>query len=282
MPLKTPGPVRLSFERAGDTGTPVLLIMGFGMPGRAWMSQVPTLSQHHRVAWFDNRGVGESDAPDGLYTMQDMAGDVVALLDHLEWERAHLVGVSMGGMIAQEVALRYRARVRSLALIATHAGGWNALLPTWQGLGLFLRANTAQGQARIEILSQLLYSDAFRRSPAIAQLQALMLESIASPAAARSRIAQFAAVARHRTAGRLKQLASLRTLILRPESDLLIRPSQSERLKRLMPHAELRSIANAGHGLIREYADTVNAALLEHFAAADRETGEPIRLPSVG
>ena len=277
MPFKTPGPVRLSFDRAGDHGTPVLLIMGFGMPGRAWMSQVPALSQHHRVGWFDNRGVGESDAPAGPYTMQKMAGDAVALLDHLEWEKAHVVGVSMGGMIAQELALRHRTRVRSLSLIATHAGGWNALLPTWRGLQLFLRANAASGQDRIDTLSKLLYTDAFRVSAEIAQLHAEMLQNIASPAAARGRLAQFAAVARHRTAGRLARLAGLRTLIIRPEQDLLIRPSESDRLKSLMPHAELRSIANAGHGLIRECAETVNAALLEHFCKADLELGEPAR-----
>lgn len=273
MPFKTAGPVRLSFDRAGDDGTPVLLIMGFGMPGRAWMSQVPSLSQHHRVAWFDNRGVGDSDAPQGLYTMQKMAGDVVAVLDHLEWENAHMVGASMGGMIAQELALRRRARVRSLSLIATHAGGFKALWPTWRGLQLFLRANTGNGQTRIETLSKLLYTDAFRMSPEIEQLHAEMLASLATPAAARGRIAQFAAVARHRTARRLARLDDLPTLIIRPEEDLLIRPSESGRLKRLMPHAELRSVANAGHGLIREHADTVNAALLEHFRRVDRTEG---------
>jgi pimeloyl-ACP methyl ester carboxylesterase len=267
----------LSIDRAGDTGTAVLLVMGFGMPGRAWMSQVPALSKQHRVAWFDNRGVGESDAPDGLYTMQTMAGDAVALLDHLEWDRAHVVGVSMGGMIAQELALRHRTRVRSLSLIATHAGGWQALRPTWRGLQLFLRANTARGQDRIDTLSKLLYTDTFRMTPEIAQLQAEMLRTLATPAAARGRIAQFAAVARHGTAGRLGRLDDLQTLIIRPEQDVLIRPSESDRLKRLMPHAELRSFANGGHGLIRECADAVNAALLEHFGKADRFLDGPAR-----
>jgi pimeloyl-ACP methyl ester carboxylesterase len=111
-------------------------------------------------------------------------------------------------------------------------------------------------------------------SPEIEQLQAEMLANIAAPAAARGRIAQFAAVARHRTAGRMGRLADLRTLIIQPELDVLIRPSESDRLKRLLPHAELRSFANAGHGLIRECADAVNAALLEHFRAADLALGE--------
>lgn len=259
----------MSFEQAGDRGTPVLLVMGFGMPGRAWMSQVASLAKHHRVAWFDNRGVGESDVPVGPYTMQAMAGDAVALLDHLAWSDAHIVGVSMGGMIAQEMALRHRARVRSLALIATHAGGWNALRPTWRGLQLFLRANRASGPERIETLSKLLYSDAFRMSPEIEQLHAEMLDNVATPAATRGRLAQFAAVARHRTARRLARLSDLPTLIIQPARDVLIRPAESERLKHLMPHADFRSFADAGHGLIRECADAVNAALLEHFDKAD-------------
>ncbi len=268
MPFKTQGPIRLSFDRAGDHGTPVLLIMGFGMPGRAWMSQVPALSEHHRVAWFDNRGVGESDVPAGPYTMKEMAGDAVSLLDHLAWDDAHVVGVSMGGMIAQELALRHRARVRSLALIATHAGGWNALLPTWKGLQLFLRANRASGPERVDMLSKLLYTDEFRMSPEIEHLHAEMLENVATPAATRGRLAQFAAVARHRTAPRLLRLSEVPTLIIQPLQDVLIRPSESDRLRRLIPHADFRSFP-AGHGLIRQCADSVNAALLEHFHKVD-------------
>jgi pimeloyl-ACP methyl ester carboxylesterase len=209
--------------------------------------------------------------------MQAMAGDALAVLDDLEWDRAHVVGVSMGGMIAQELALRHRARVRSLSLIATHAGGWKALLPTRRGLQLFLRANAASGPERIDVLSKLLYTESFRLSPEIEQLHAEMLANIAAPAAARGRIAQFAAVARHGTAGRLGRLDDLHTLIIRPEQDVLIRPSESDRLKRLMPHAELRSFANGGHGLIRECADAVNAALLEHFGKADRFLDGPAR-----
>jgi pimeloyl-ACP methyl ester carboxylesterase len=274
MPFTTPRPVRLSFDHAGSGGTPVLLVMGFGMPGRAWMSQVPALSAHHRVAWFDNRGVGESEAPRGLYTMQAVAGDALAVLDHLEWDHAHVVGVSMGGMIAQELALRHRARVRSLSLIATHAGGWKALLPTRRGLKLFLRANAASGPERIDVLSKLLYTETFRLSPEIEQLHAEMLANIAAPAAARGRIAQFAAVARHQTASRLGELGDLPTIIIRPGQDVLIRPSESDRLKRLLPHAELHSFANAGHGLIRDCADAVNAALLDHVRKADPALGE--------
>jgi len=282
MPFKTSGPVRLSFERTGGAGTSVLLVMGFGMPGRAWMSQVPALSRHHRVAWFDNRGVGESDAPPGFYTIGQMAGDAVSVLDHLGWEDAHVVGVSMGGMISQELALRHRRRLRSLSLIATHAGGWNALRPTWRGLQLFFQANGASGEERIATLSKLLYTDELRLSPEIQQLHAEMMQNLANPAAARSRIAQFAAVARHRTARRLARLADLPTLIIQPAQDILIRPAESERLKRLMPHAELRVFANGGHGLIRECADEVNAALLEHFRKADRGFGEPRARASQG
>ncbi|MCA9537524.1 MAG: alpha/beta fold hydrolase, partial [Myxococcales bacterium] len=129
--------VELAYEVAGAAGSPVLLIMGFSVPGRAWSGQVPALAERHRVAWFDNRGVGNTQARPGWYSMRLLADDARRLLDHLDWPTAHIVGVSMGGMIAQELAVTVPDRVRSLTLIATHAGGVRARTPTWRGLMRF-------------------------------------------------------------------------------------------------------------------------------------------------
>ena len=112
---------RLYYETTGETGTPVLLIMGFAVPMTMWGAQVPALAERHRVIAFDNRGAGKTTARPGLYTMRGFADDAVRLLDHLGVERAHVTGVSMGGMIAQELALGHRDRVLSLSLVATQS-----------------------------------------------------------------------------------------------------------------------------------------------------------------
>ena len=116
--------MRLYWEDTGGVGPPVLLIMGLGMNATGWWRTVPVLAEAGlRVVAFDNRGVGRSERLPGPYTVAEMAADAVSVLDAAGIESAHVYGVSLGGMIAQEVALRHGERVRSLVLGATTAGG---------------------------------------------------------------------------------------------------------------------------------------------------------------
>lgn len=269
----TPGPVRIAYETTG-TGTPVVLVMGFSGPGLAWASQIQRLSHQHEVIWFDNRGVGQSDAPLHFYSTRRMATDVINLLDHLELPNAHIVGVSMGGMIAQELALQYRHRVRSLGLIATHPGGIQAWLGAAkpQGLKLFLQTNTSPPRSRLEALERLLYTDEYLRDRDPDEVRDTLEANFGAQAPSWSRIAQAAAVLRHNTVPRLRELAGLPTLIIKPVEDILIRPSHSDRLAQLIPGARLAPVSG-GHGLIRECADEVAELLLGHFAGVDADGG---------
>src|SRR2546427_9444926 len=104
-------------------GEPVLLIMGLGYPSDIWYRTRPLLAARYRTIALDNRGVGRSDTPPGPYPIALMASDAAAVLDASGLESAHVYGVSMGGMIAQEFALQYPKRVRSLILGCTTAGG---------------------------------------------------------------------------------------------------------------------------------------------------------------
>src|SRR5207244_3408192 len=117
--------------RAEGAGEPLLLIMGLSGSARAWYRLLPHVSRHCQAIVFDNRGTGDSDRVTGPLTMADLAADAVAVLDASGHDSAHVMGVSMGGMIAQHLALNHRERVRSLILGCTTAGGRRAS-PPWR------------------------------------------------------------------------------------------------------------------------------------------------------
>ena len=276
MPRTDQRPIQIAFDTAGTEGSPVLLVMGYCVPGKGWVNQVRDLSLHHRVAWFDNRGIGRSDRPPGPYTMADMAADAVAVMDQLGWQEAHLVGVSMGGMIAQHVALTYRHRLLSLSLLATHAGGFVSRMPTLRGLRHFIGGMFSKTtDDRLASLERLLSPpDWLAGSDRDAVRQAL-IEQFGDPVPQRTRTAQLAAVSGHHTRDRLHRLADLPTLIIQPTDDLLVRPAESERLLGLIPNATLLRLDATGHGLIRQRPREINLALLEHFT--DAEAGARVR-----
>jgi 3-oxoadipate enol-lactonase len=121
MPFVENQGAKIYWDEQGS-GDPLLLIMGLSYPSYMWHRSRPMLAQRYRTIALDNRGVGQSDAPAGVYSIALMASDAAAVLDAAGVESAHVFGVSMGGMIAQEFALQYPERVRSLILGCTTAG----------------------------------------------------------------------------------------------------------------------------------------------------------------
>src|SRR6201993_4232344 len=124
------------------SGEPLLLIMGLSYPSYMWHRSRPILAQTYRTIAVDNRGVGQSDVPPGVYSIALMASDAAAVLDAAKVQSAHIFGVSMGGMIAQEFALQYPKKVRSLILGCTAAGGPHAVRPEQEALQILM----ARGQ----------------------------------------------------------------------------------------------------------------------------------------
>ena len=119
MPVAKVNGIDINYKITGH-GDPLVMIAGFSSNQGTWMAQVPFFKKHFQVVTFDNRGVGKSSKPAAPYTTRMMADDAVALMDHLNIKKAHILGVSMGGMIAQELAINYPERVSRLVLACTY------------------------------------------------------------------------------------------------------------------------------------------------------------------
>ena len=270
----TIGDIEFGYDRAGS-GDPVVLVMGLGTPRIGWFHQFAFLSQSYDVASFDNRGVGETVCP-SPWTLQDMAGDVIGVADAFDFERFHLVGISMGGMISQEVALRSPDRVRSLTLIATSPGGPDAQMMTPEYAEAMTIPDPVQ---RLRRATELTFGRKFRaENPQMMELILTALESgaagvtgIGSPDMGAGFMGQVTAVATWMGAGgaadRLKDFA-VPTLVLHGGDDLLLPIGNGEILARDVPGARLRVWPEAGHALNAEYPDEVNAELVGHFEGA--------------
>ena len=128
MPITTANGIDLYYEIHGE-GEPLLLIMGLSLSSKSWFRTIPALSKQYKVIVFDNRGVGLSGKPNSPYSIELMADDAKAVLDAAGVESAHIYGISMGGMIAQRLALKYPERIRSLILGCTTSGGEKHVQP---------------------------------------------------------------------------------------------------------------------------------------------------------
>jgi 3-oxoadipate enol-lactonase len=261
--------VRLRYDLTG-AGPAVLLIMGLGLPAAAWWRTIPVLARSLRVIAFDNRGSGGSDRPPGPYSMADMAGDAAAVLDAAGVEHAHVYGISMGGMIAQELALRHARRVRSLVLGATSPGGRAATPPDGATIG-FLRRRPAMPAEEARWASvPYLYSARTRRDGG----------SRISEDLERRRSFQFhadgyghqlAAAAAHDATARLGGIAAP-TLVVHGAEDRMVPPDNGRALAAAITGAELRVFDDAAH-LYTTDEPSVDEHVMR-FLTADRDESE--------
>lgn len=272
MPLTSTSP-RISYERHGDSGPCVLLVMGFGMSGALWRPQVEGLRHAHQIVTFDHAGIGQSDPPEGLPTMASMARGALRLLDEVRWQDAHVVGVSMGGMIAQEIALSAPTRVRSLTLIATHAGGPRAVVPPAEGLYLFAKGNISGPEGRVAALKRLLYTPEFLAKTDMGALDRRMHDMVGKRASKRVIGGHLHAVIRHATAARLAKIEAP-TLVVRPGHDKLIHPRNSDVLARSIPGVRVARFDDAGHGITFQCAEALNRELSGHIRLAERQASQ--------
>lgn len=252
------------YEEAGS-GDPLILVMGLGGDLQAWAMQVPALAKHFRVITFDNRGAGRTSAPDRPYTIQQMADDLAALMDRLGIDKAHVLGWSMGGYIAQEFAIKYPARVEKLILLATAAsidGYGRAVVTSWINAR---RSNLSREQWQ-RFTAPYLYSPGLLDDHE--RLERAILNSANNPYAQQDHafIRQAAAILAFNASDRLGAVKA-KTLVLSPKDDMLIPPRNSEKLAGLIPGATLQTL-DGGHVGSLEYPNEYNEAILEFLGAA--------------
>jgi 3-oxoadipate enol-lactonase len=276
MPFARNGFLRLYYESVGS-GPPVLLILGQGMSMEAGWRTVERLARQFRVLTFDNRDIGRSDHSPWPYVAAEMAGDAVAVLLAAGEARAHVYGISLGGMVAQELALHHRNRVDGLVLGATTPGGPRAIPQDPQVLTFFTRVGTMGPEEAEWAAVPYSYGTRTRREHGdrIAEDIARRLRQPPDPVAY---LHQVGAAASHNTHSRLGSIAAP-TLVVHGGEDVLQPPGNARVLAEAIPGAELRLWPEAGHLYTTDEpnADDEVAAFLERLSTQPVQAGKPAR-----
>jgi pimeloyl-ACP methyl ester carboxylesterase len=254
--LPTPaGALDLWVERRGD-GPDVLLIAGLSDPAEAWQLQLDGLADRYRVTAFDNRGVGRTPPADGPLSIATMADDAAAVLRALDTPAAHVAGFSMGSAIAQELALRHPALVRSLVLIGTYARP-DALFRSQMAFWRWLPTVAPDARAFLEAFFTWVYTP---RAHADGTVDQLVEEALAFPhqQTVEAFQAQVDACLAHDTAERLSQIA-VPTLVLAGELDTIMPPRFGRYVAEQIPGARFEALPGAAHQPFQEAPEEFNA-----------------------
>lgn len=264
MPKTKVRDIKIYYEVHGEE-FPLVLIRGLGSNADHWYAQIPAFSSHFSVVSFDNRGIGRSQKSDGTYTISMMAEDTVALMDSIGISRAHVLGISMGGMIAQQVALTYPQKVHGLVLACTHCGGGHAVRASEEIAKIFVEyiftgsQEAAQKAARC-IFTKTTLKD---RPEVIQQYQKVSQRFLQEPA---TLISQWKAVQGHDTWAELPNIKAP-TLVITGSEDILIPPENSTILAERIHDARLEVIEGGGHQFPVEQADAFNGAVLDFLGS---------------
>ena len=258
---------RLHVERQGpppDQAEPMLWITGFAISSEIFAPVVGAYADRFSCIRYDNRGSGRSQAPWRLTSIPELAGDAVRLLDALDVDSAHVYGLSMGGMIAQELAIRFPDRVRGLVLGCTSHGGPRAVLPTPK-LAAALTSRGAPAELRAQLAGQALFSDEFRRrEPALARRYLGLLDEHRT--STRGLASHLAASTYHDTRARLDRIVAP-TLVVHGERDALTPVANARLLADAIPDATLAVLPGAGHGYLLEQPDEAHRVFDTWLAA---------------
>jgi len=248
---------------SAGVGPPLLLIQGLGYPAEMWFRLLPQLTDHHRVITFDNRGIGVNAEEDvaGL-TIERMAADAASIAEAIGEDSLHVLGTSLGGIVAQELALAHPERVRKLVLLSTHTADGHAVPADAAVREMLVARSTLAGDASLRASVPYAY--------AASTTAALIDEDLACRArwmpAAGAYDAQLAAAEAYR--GAWDRLPAIRseTLILQGTADLIVPPENAARIAARIPRTHVEWIDGGGHNLFSERAEEVGRQVVSFLA----------------
>ena len=264
--------VKLSYRIYGS-GFPVILIHGYGAKKEIWKPQIKDLSKQFKVIVFDLRGTGESDRPNLNYTMKMLAEDVNGLTDYLQIEKAHIIGRSFGGMIAQNFTLLFPQKVEKLVLIATNSGRADTEWVEIPKNGRLEEVETLKHDPlkAFKRKSKWVFHIKFRKemeaNPTkkfydIFSMEDLIRESTVNPSRPQDIINQAEAMRTHYTLEKLGEINS-KTLLIAASHDRQTPVSVMIEMKNRIPYSELKIINEAGHFMTLSRASEVNKIILD-------------------
>ncbi|MFC1921480.1 alpha/beta fold hydrolase [Chloroflexota bacterium] len=262
MPVTKVGDININYEIHGE-GEPLLLIMGLGGDLTRWFRILPILAKEYMVIIFDNRGAGKSDKPDIAYTMEMMADDAAGLLNNIGIDAAHTFGISLGGMIALNYALRHPGKVLSLILGCTRCGGTHSINDP-EGASSALNPELIQvlsPEERARAMMPYLWSQEFiDNNPDVVEQH--ITSSMENPIDFTGYSRQMGAAATHDTFDRLPEI-KLPTLVIAGDADRLIPVENSPIIASGIPGAELVILKGIGHGFYTEARDETGRIVID-------------------
>ncbi len=267
MPFAQSGPAQVWWDSTGQ-GTPILLINGLSSPSSAWFRLVPLLSPHHQVITFDNLGTGKTTAPSVPYTIPMLAGAAAAVAHAAEERRTHVLGISLGGLIAQQLTLEHPELVTSLTLVSTHAGA----------------PHMSNDKASLELIAQISELPEDERTRALTKLvhaATTPAERIEEDLAVRARQPTSAEGYRNQVEGtmsweRLQDVHTIScpTLVLHGDQDRLVSVSNAQQLAQHIPSAQLTVLPDCGHQLFTDQPERGADTVLQFIRSVDGSTDE--------
>jgi len=262
LPKVKVGDISIYYEIHGD-GFPLVMIMGLSANIDWWDPRlIQETSKKYKTVIFDNRGAGRTDKPKVVYTIQMFAHDTAGLMDALKIKRAHILGISMGGMIAQELALNYPQKVEKLVLCSTNCGTTKSVQPSPQVLALLMRPR--EGLTDEEIVNNtipVLFTEDFVKSNAD-YMKEVTQRLLKAPIPADAYQRQIGAIMKFDTYQRLPKIKTP-TLVMHGKKDILSPSENAKMIADRIPGAKLALFDNTGHALFSQEPEKVNKTLLD-------------------
>lgn len=256
---------QLYYELHGE-GEPLILIPGFGTGLWIWFKQVPKLAEHFRIITFDPRGIARSQGGDEFASMATLAEDVKELLDALDISRAHIVGASFGGFVAQEFALAHPEMTGSLVLCCTSFGGAEHIPPSAETLAALASTKGLNTAERVRENLLLAFSPAFIKAEP-KEIERVIELREANFVPEHVYLHQLQAAMGFDTSARVQGI-NAPTLVITGDADIIVPMENSRNLAARIPRAELRVISGGSHTFFIEQADEFNRAVIEFVSTA--------------